>query len=94
MPSPLSLAPALLAQVQQPGQLPSPDNSEPLSVGAKDKLALSRGQGWEAFGVRLASGFEHLVKEPAGIHAALVDSLTPAKWLKYFGNYRTASMLE
>lgn len=86
----LLFAPALFAQIQQPGQLPSASEAEPLSVGAKYKLALHRsvdpmefvriglgaawdqgrnypeewGQGWDAFGVRMASGFgQHLIKE-------------------------------
>jgi hypothetical protein len=84
------LAPVLLGQVQQPGQLPSQADSEPLTLGEKYRIALDRsvdpveflrvalgagldqarnyprewGQGWDAFGVRTASGFgQQLVGE-------------------------------
>jgi hypothetical protein len=101
----LLLAPAIFGQVQQPGQLPTPQSDpEPLTLGEKYKLAVDRtvdpleivriavgaaynqarnypsewGQGWDAFGVRAASGFgEQLVKEQIEFGVWAIDHEDP-----------------
>ncbi len=98
------LAPALFGQVQQPGQLPSQADTEPLTLGEKYRVALNCsvdpveflriglgagldqarnyprewGQGWDAFGVRVASGFgQQLIREQIEFGVWAIDHEDP-----------------